>query len=284
MPRLDRPNQRLTGVHRGPPRRGPHHLPGLVVLGRLVRPRVRQHGGGVVGSRERERVEGRGHRGTNSTTGHRQSRGVGSPLWTRDSGPAGVDRKWVPALAAGFETVARQRCRRLPAAPIPGLARRLQPARPARPARPVSRQARPAVGERVPSLRRFRDGRSATSSTIGGAPGDRSQPPAATRQPARLWPSPGLSTRPRPSEGTMLDSPGEGQTLGCRVADVPKPASRAGPSAGCGGLDKLDQRWASGCLRCGGFETVAARPPQPAVGQSQRNHGQTAARPPAATR
>ena len=33
--------------------------------------------------------------------------------------------------------------------------------------------------------------------------------------------------------------------------------------ASCGGLDKLDQRWTSGCLRCGGFETVAARPPQP---------------------
>ena len=39
MPLVDRPDQRPAGVHRRPPRGRPHHLPGLVVLGRLVRPR-----------------------------------------------------------------------------------------------------------------------------------------------------------------------------------------------------------------------------------------------------
>ncbi len=260
VPRLDGTDHRVTRVHRRKPRRGPEHLPGLVVLRRLVRPGTRQHGSGVVRSRERERVQGRGHRGTNSTIEHRHSRGVGSSLWTRDSGAVGVDGKWTLQGQSG---------------------RWLRGSRQARSAVGVSqclrcggfetvaaRPPQPPVGK---SQRNH--GRTAAS------------PPAAARQPARLWPSPGLSTRPRtPAKAPRLDSPGEGQTLGCRVADVPKPASRAGPSAGCGGLDKLDQRWASGCLRCGGFETVAARPPQPPVGKSQRNHGQTAASPPAAAR
>ena len=41
---------------------------------------------------------------------------------------------------------------------------------------------------------------------------------------------------------------------------------RDGHSTRCGDLDRLDQRGASRCLRCGGFETVAARPPQPPGG------------------
>ena len=41
----------------------------------------------------------------------------------------------------------------------------------------------------------------------------------------------------------------------------------ASPRAGCGGLDKLDQRWAASSAGGGGFETVAARPPQPPQGQ-----------------
>ena len=46
--KIQRPDQRVAGVHRRPPRGRPHHLPGRVVLGRLLRPRSRQHGGGVV--------------------------------------------------------------------------------------------------------------------------------------------------------------------------------------------------------------------------------------------
>ena len=54
------------------------------------------------------------------------------------------------------------------------------------------------------------------------------------------------------------------------------------PSGGCGDLDRLDQRWASRCLRCGGFETVAARPPQPPEGRSRASDGNPMASPPLA--
>ena len=107
VPLVDRPDQRLRRVHRRPPRGRPHHLPSLVVLGRLVRPRSRQHGGRVVSSRERERVQGRGHRGTNSTTDHRHPPGAGSPLWTRGLGRLAVAGKVASSAGCGgFETVA----------------------------------------------------------------------------------------------------------------------------------------------------------------------------------
>ena len=81
-----------------------HHLAGRVVLDLLLGPRVRQHRGGVVGSRERERVEGRGHRGTNSATDHRHSPGPDHPCGQ------GIGRLAVqevaPALAARFRDVA----------------------------------------------------------------------------------------------------------------------------------------------------------------------------------
>jgi hypothetical protein len=55
-------------------------------------------------------------------------------------------------------------------------------------------------GERVPSLRRSRQARPAagqSASALRTDPaGTAASPPTATRQPARLWPSPGLSTRP----------------------------------------------------------------------------------------
>ena len=100
VPLIDRPHQRLAGVHRRPPGSCFEHLARGVVLDLLLCPRVRQHTGGVVGSRELERVQGRGHRETNTATSHRQSKGAGSPLWTRDSGHLGVDGNWLPALAA----------------------------------------------------------------------------------------------------------------------------------------------------------------------------------------
>ena len=184
VPAVGRPNQRRTGVHRRPPRRGPHHPSSGVVLGRLctrAQPPTRRRGRRTP---ERVRVQGRGHRGTNSTTEHRQSRGVGSPLWTRDSGPVGVDRKVASSAGCGgFETVAAR-----PPQP-PGAAatcRRTQASFASRSQRRLrrSRQARPAVGERVPTLRRFRDGRSATSSTSGG-------PVPAQPRPDRSQPSDG---------------------------------------------------------------------------------------------
>ena len=92
-------------------------------------PRVCQHGGGVVCSRERERVRGGGHRGTNSAIDHRQS-GLRNPLLHRD--PETFSEISGPVVGVGS----------------------------------------------APSLRRFRDGRCATSSTSGGRPRrqDRSQP------------------------------------------------------------------------------------------------------------
>ena len=106
-----------------------------------------------------------------------------------------------------------------------------------------SRQARPA-GPPGTTLRTDHDDR---SQTAGGNP--IASPPLALARAA--------NPHPRPSGGTRIDSPGEGQTLGYRVADVPEqvrrlPRSRqARPAVG--------QR----CLRCGGFETVAARPQPP---------------------
>ena len=94
VPRLRRPDQRLTAVHRGPPGSGLHHLTGIVVLGPLALPRIGQHGGGVIAPTERERVEGRGHRGTNPTTQHRHRDGPGSPLWTTEPGTSDVHRNW----------------------------------------------------------------------------------------------------------------------------------------------------------------------------------------------
>ena len=101
VPLIDRADHRLHGVHQRPPHGRSHHLSSLVVLGRLVGLRSRQHTGGVIavlppGAAEIVEVMAK----TNSTTDHRHSRGVESPLWTRDSGPVGVDRKWLPALAA----------------------------------------------------------------------------------------------------------------------------------------------------------------------------------------
>ena len=71
-----------------------HHLPGGVVLDLLLGPRVapaRWRGRRVL---DRCRLNGRGHRGTNTATDHRQSDGVGIPLWTRVSGVGGVEAKW----------------------------------------------------------------------------------------------------------------------------------------------------------------------------------------------
>ena len=116
VPLIDRPDQRLTRVHRRPPRGRPHHLAGP----RRPRPPrapaqspTRRRGRR---SRERERVQGRGHRGTNSTTDHRHPPGAGSPLWTRvaaprvctESGPRPVpwDGSRRRRRCGGFETVA----------------------------------------------------------------------------------------------------------------------------------------------------------------------------------
>ena len=74
VPLIDRPDQRLTRVHRRPrrgglasPRGRRRPRPASVPARRPARRRGRR-------SSERERVEGRGHRGTNSTTSHRHSK------------------------------------------------------------------------------------------------------------------------------------------------------------------------------------------------------------------
>ena len=80
-----------------------------------------------------------------------------------------------------------------------------------------SRQARPAVGERVPSL-----GGAGVRRGLQPPPGPRASPPARDRD-----------TR-------------TAHTLGCRVAAPNDTRDRwpAPPSAGCGGIDRLDRRWA----------------------------------------
>ena len=75
MPLVDRSDQRVQRVHRRPRRRCLEDLAGGVVLDLLLGPRIGQHRGGVVCPIERERVESRGHRGTNPATAHRQSKG-----------------------------------------------------------------------------------------------------------------------------------------------------------------------------------------------------------------
>ena len=86
-------------------------------------------------------------------------------------------------------------------------------------------RSRPAVVQLVPTLRGFRDGRCATSSTSGSADSstaDRSQPAGGNpiASPPLIL---GRAVKPPRDRrvGTVLDSPAEGQTLGYRVADVP---------------------------------------------------------------
>ena len=111
-----------------------------------------------------------------------------------------------------------------------------------------------------------------STSSIGGGPNRRlrcgdldklDQRPASPREPCRPTPrrdrsqptggnptaSPPLAlagaVNPPPdrAQAPTIDSPGEGQTLGCRVADVPDQGPSASPSESCGDLDKLDRRW-----------------------------------------
>ena len=139
--------------------------------------------------------------GTHSSTDHRHPRVAGIPVWTTDPYLWAVDGKW--SLAAG------------------GLDKLYQ-----------------QWAERVPTLRWFRDGRRATSSTSGGHP-------------------------PPPRNPSHADVPSRDRR------QVPAEAVVVSTSSSGGGR--------AGCLPCGGFETVAERPPQPAV-VTPRHRG-TAARP-----
>ncbi len=80
VPRGDRPDHRVAGVHRRPPRGGLHHLAGGVVLDLLLGPRVGQHRSGVVALGGLGRVEVGGHRGVNPAIDHRQSRARKAPF------------------------------------------------------------------------------------------------------------------------------------------------------------------------------------------------------------
>jgi len=128
-----------------------------------------------------------------------------APAYSSAAGPHHPG-PWVRSSTGlgGFVTVAArppQPPDRSPPAPAGGRGRRSAPvARPDDPGLgPVAFQHRVA---------RFRDGRCATSSTTGGVPHHArtaARARAATRQPARLWPSPGPSTRLRKAtRGTLL--------------------------------------------------------------------------------
>ena len=225
VPLIDRPDQRVDRVHRRPPGRGPHHLPGGVVLDPLLGPRVAQHGGGVVAVLDRGRLNGRGHRGTHPATGHRQSEGVGTPLWTRGSGVGGVEAKWtiwlaargrVPAAAAVISTSSIGGARAGAFAAVISTGS-ISGARAGAFAAVISTSSigggRAGAFAAVISTGSIGGGRAgafaaviSTSSISGGTAGafaadptndgGAASPPAATRQPALLWPSPGLSPRP----------------------------------------------------------------------------------------
>ena len=132
----------LTRVHRRPVGGCLHDLAGLVVLGPLVRPRSGQHRGGVVGSGGLERVEGGGHRGTNSSIDHRQSTAP-IPLYPqgfRDRDPTVIRGQQVPTLR--WSRQARPAGR-----PVPARAAEATPLGP-QPARRRQPDSQPAFGPR----------------------------------------------------------------------------------------------------------------------------------------
>ncbi len=201
VPLIDRPHQRLAGVHRRPPRGGLEHLARGVVLEPLLCPCVRQHTGGVVGSGELERVQGRGHRGDQHC--HQPPTVQGSRITAVDKRfrAPGCGRKLASSAGCGgFETVA------------------------ARPPQPPEGRSHTAGGN--PLASRLCPRRASTPPTHG--------PTCAL---ARHSAS-GLTTYP--AEVTS------------KSRRPPAAVSTSSTSAR-----------ASRCLRCGGFETVAARPPQP---------------------
>ncbi len=251
VPGLDRADQRVAGVHRRPPRGGLHHLAGGVVLDLLLGPGVGQHRGGVVALGRLRRVEVRGHRGVNPAIDHRQPEAWKAPFHKGSRNflenllgrarrprarPAVGER--VPSRD-GFETVLSTKLdRRWSSGCLRGGGFETVAARP----------PQPPVGGRVPSRRRT------------PAPPDRSRTSRGNPIASPPLTLAGAVTPPREPQpaAPRIDSPGEGQKLGRRVAATARPQHRLA-------------RFRDG--RCATSSTTGGRVPAPAAAISTSSIG-----------
>ena len=258
--------RRLTGMDRGPRR---EHLQ-LADLGESTGPnRVRRGANRPAGSRSDRSslmketldvaIDSRGpekpvfHRDPETFFGILSGRGL-CRFDRRWAGPGvgcggldKLDQRWASGClrCGGFETVAAR-----PPRPTGG-----------RPRGPAGVPSQPAFDPRLSGCRSTQAPAQAaavsTSSTNGGSRCPRcggfetvaARPPQPTV--VAFW-------RTHPVEVPEILLPQGPRNYFRRLSP-----GRSDRSAGFGDLERLDQRWASPCLRCGGFETVEARPPQP---------------------